>query len=117
MKKREHRLAFIPHLKEVGIPACGRKRYCCRYFNYGSGLPIWDIEVFQHENGRWKIVAKGIMKGPVFITAEDDACNNRIVFYKLDARIDTYTGEIKSLTKGKEIGELSLSDLLPTNSK
>lgn len=25
MKKREHRLAFIPHLKEVGIPACGRK--------------------------------------------------------------------------------------------
>ena len=90
---------------------------CCRYFNYGSGLPIWDIEVFQHENGRWKIVAKGIMKGPVFITAEDDACNNRIVFYKLDARIDTYTGEIKSLTKGKEIGELSLSDLLPTNSK
>ena len=93
------------------------KRYCCRYFNYGSGLPIWDIEVFQHENDRWKIVAKGIMKGPVFITAEDDACNNRIVFYKLDARIDTYTGEIKSLTKGKEIGELSLSDLLPTNSK
>lgn len=93
------------------------KRYCCRYFNYGSGLPIWDIEVFQHENDRWKIVAKGIMRDPVFITAEDDACKNRIVFYKLEARIDTYTGEIKSLTKGKEIGELSLSDLLPTNSK
>ena len=57
------------------------------------------------------------MRDPVFITAEDDACKNRIVFYKLEARIDTYTGEIKSLTKGKEIGELSLSDLLPTNSK
>ena len=25
MKEREHRFAFIPHLKEVGIPACGRK--------------------------------------------------------------------------------------------
>ena len=26
MKERKYKYAFIPHLKEVGIPACGRKQ-------------------------------------------------------------------------------------------
>ena len=41
-----------------------------------------------------------------------DSCNNRIVFSTLDMEYDRNAGKIKAVTKGKEISELSLSELL-----
>jgi hypothetical protein len=46
MKEREHRFAFIPHLKEVGIPACGRK---VRFEKFVASLPGIEKEILKRK--------------------------------------------------------------------
>ena len=88
----------------------GNSYYCC-FLPIGSGCSITLINIYKQGKSQWENVARGRVSGPIFITADFDSINNRIVFTMLDDIIDTYTFKIKSLIKVGEIGELSLDDL------
>lgn len=109
--KNHYKESFIWHprceSKEFTIQG---KRFFCYFMDIGSGQSIWRIDIYKQEDGLWKKMTEGKVSCPVFITAESDSKNNRIVFNILIENIDTYTGKIKSFSKGDEIGELSLSD-------
>ena len=56
MKEREHRFAFIPHLKEVGIPACGRKMLIS-VTTHATGL---DGDLIYIDGEQWVLLGKPI---------------------------------------------------------
>lgn len=79
----------------------------------GSGVPLKVIDIYRQEDYLWRLVAMGKIQEYCFsITVDLDSCNNRIVFSTLDMEYDRNAGKIKAVTKGKEISELSLSELL-----
>lgn len=55
MTNRKHMCAFIPHLKEVGIPACGRNFGGCRLLSVTDGSSFARLAAVRYTVGIGKV--------------------------------------------------------------
>lgn len=78
-------------------------RYLSMCLEIGSGMPLWQIEIYKQVNDKWKLVAVGRVYRPCHaIRVGQDSAKNKLVFY---------TDKDKYGDKDEEVGELSLDKL------
>ena len=86
--------------------------FVCKPVGFGESYS--DIEVYVQVEDLWKLVAKGTVCDPWDVTVELDSCRNNFVFYTLRKKQNYRTG-VKSVSKARNVGELSLDSLKTDN--
>jgi hypothetical protein len=107
-----HYITFIDdvdyYLKRTRV---GNTSYFFRFVPIGSGRLRWVIEIYKLENNLGSLVAEGMVdRWTDFLMANFDLNRNSFVFNTLNAEWDQ-NGDMISLTKEDEIGEISISDI------